>query len=164
MDEYGVLTSTEGETEFSHIPDWYNWERENVRREVAEGRYSFEDQVDVYSLPHMKKFIHLGKAIFKHSSENGVTIEGHYNGEDYKIRRPSAGLYSIHTEYNYCYIKHEPCIHVSTTNDTFACFTSKKDCVTKVYFAVDAIHKQIKAEKAQARAEKLAERNKPTEE
>jgi ribosomal protein L37AE/L43A len=105
MDEYGVLKATEGETEFSHIPDWYNWEKENVRREVAEGTYSFEDEVDVYSLPHMKKFIYLGNAKFKHSRENGVTVEGHYNGEDYKIHRPSAGLYSIHTEYDYLYLR-----------------------------------------------------------
>lgn len=159
MDELGQLHATEGETEFSHIPDWYNWEKENVRKEVLEGRYSFEDQVDVYSLPHMRKFIHLGKATLKHSRENGVTLEGHYNGEDYKISRPSAGLYSIHTEYNYCYIKHEPCIYISIANDSFACFTSKKDCVSKVYFAVDAIHKQIKEERAQKRAEKLAKRS-----
>ena len=34
MDEYGRLEAVEGETEFSHIPDWSNWERECVREEI----------------------------------------------------------------------------------------------------------------------------------
>ena len=40
MTELGELRALEGETEFSHIPDWYEWERSNVRKEVREGRYS----------------------------------------------------------------------------------------------------------------------------
>ena len=28
------LEALSGETEFSHIPDWYEWERENVRAEI----------------------------------------------------------------------------------------------------------------------------------
>lgn len=166
MDEYGQLHATEGETEFAHIPDWYEWEKENVKKEVLDGTYSFEDDVDVYSLPHMKKFIYLGNAKFKHSRENGVTVEGHYNGEDYKIHRPSAGLYSIHTEYDYLYLRPAPCIYVSIANDSFVCYTKKKDVVTKVYFAVDAIHKEILRERAEKRAQRQLEREakKPTSE
>lgn len=29
--EDGQLEASEGETEFSHIPDWFQWEREQVR-------------------------------------------------------------------------------------------------------------------------------------
>ena len=45
MSELGELHALEGETEFSHIPDWYEWERENVRKEVAAGEYSFSSPV-----------------------------------------------------------------------------------------------------------------------
>ena len=45
MDEYGQLSALEGETEFSHIPDWSNWERECVREEIKNGMYYFEDEV-----------------------------------------------------------------------------------------------------------------------
>ena len=31
MNEDGSLTALEGETEFSHIPDWFAWERGQVR-------------------------------------------------------------------------------------------------------------------------------------
>ena len=35
--ELGELKALEGKTEFSHIPDWYEWERENVRKEIEAG-------------------------------------------------------------------------------------------------------------------------------
>lgn len=159
MSELGELRATVGDTEFTHIPDWYNWEHENVRKEVAEGKYSFEDDVDIYTLPNMKGFIHIGKGKIRHSREEGVVVEGHYNGEDFKIVRPSAGLYSIHTEYNYPHIIKKPCIHVSTKDDTFICYTTKKDVVTKVYFAVDSINKQIMKERAEKRANRLAKKS-----
>ncbi|MBO5339186.1 MAG: 1-acyl-sn-glycerol-3-phosphate acyltransferase [Clostridia bacterium] len=155
MTELGELRATSGKTEFSHIPDWYNWEKENVRREVEEGRYYFEDDVDVYALPNVKKFIKLGKGKLTHSLENGITLEGHYNGEDYKIVRPSRGLYSIHTEYNYCFLKHDPCIQISIADNTFICNTHKKDVVTKVYFAVVAIHEKLMRERAENKQKKL---------
>ena len=31
MDEYGELHAVSGKTEFSHIPDWYEFEREQVK-------------------------------------------------------------------------------------------------------------------------------------
>lgn len=60
MTELGELEAVSGETVFSHIPDWYEWERVNVRREVEEGTYSSgELPVHVDTLPNAKKFIRL---------------------------------------------------------------------------------------------------------
>ena len=39
MSDYGELSADSGETEFSHIPDWYEWERAQVRAEVEAGTY-----------------------------------------------------------------------------------------------------------------------------
>lgn len=47
MDEYGKLHAQNGETEFTHIPDWSNWERQCVRKEIENGTYYFEDVVRV---------------------------------------------------------------------------------------------------------------------
>jgi hypothetical protein len=41
MTEFGELRAKNGETEFSHIPDWYEWQRTQVREEIEEGRYIF---------------------------------------------------------------------------------------------------------------------------
>ena len=56
MSELGELHAEEGETEFSHIPDWMAWERQNVREEVESGRYRFEDEVTVHTLPTPSAF------------------------------------------------------------------------------------------------------------
>lgn len=41
--ELGELAAEDGETAFSHIPDWYEWERQNVRAEIEAGTYSSGD-------------------------------------------------------------------------------------------------------------------------
>ena len=66
MDKLGRLRTNEGETEFSHISDWFEWERSQVRQQLEAGTYHFEDEVDVWSLPHAWRFQHMGKAKLTH--------------------------------------------------------------------------------------------------
>lgn len=37
MNEYGQLVAEEGDTEYPHIPDWYKWQRQCVRKELEDG-------------------------------------------------------------------------------------------------------------------------------
>src|SRR5690606_30725931 len=60
MDVYGELKAEQGKTEFSHIPAWYEFEREEVRKEILSGTYHFEDEVMIESLPNAKGYIPLG--------------------------------------------------------------------------------------------------------
>ena len=152
MTVLGELTAKDGNTEFPHIPDWFEWEREQVRREIDSGEYSFEDSCDVYSLPNTKRFIPLGKSTLKHMPKSGFTIEGHYNGEDFKISRPVAGMYGVHIEFDYCYIRPDPCVQISTSNDTFVCFPTKKNVVMKLLFATEELYKVEMAERQAKRA------------
>ena len=57
MSEYGRLSADEGGTEFTHIPDWYEWERANVKKEVETGAYSFSGEARVDSLPNSYNFV-----------------------------------------------------------------------------------------------------------
>ena len=45
MDEYGRMHAENGETEFPHIPDWTEWERECVRKELEQCSHT-EEVVD----------------------------------------------------------------------------------------------------------------------
>ena len=45
MDEYGAMHAEEGETEFSHIPAWYAWQRAAVREEIEAGTYRLDREV-----------------------------------------------------------------------------------------------------------------------
>ena len=150
MDELGVLHALEGETEFPHIPDWFEWERAQVRRQLDEGIYRFEDEVEVYSLPNAWRFQKLGIARLTHDMENGFVVEGEYNGKPYRIHRPPLGMYGLHIEYDYCYLRPEDCVDISTDNDSLYCYPTKQNVVTKLSFAVEELYKI-----------KMAERKKP---
>ena len=143
LNEDGSLQAKEGETEFSHVPDWFRWEFDNVTREVEEGRYSFTDTADIYSMPRCWKFENLGKAILTHDPENGFVIRGHYNGQDYLIHRAPLQINSLHVEYDWFRIRRDDCIDVSTETDSFYCyFDNAKNVVTKLAFATEAIYQK----------------------
>ncbi len=140
LNEDGSLTARDGETEFSHIPDWFEWEREQVHRQIDEGTYAFEDEVEVYSLPRCWRFIELGKATLKHDPENGFVLTGYHNGKPYRIQRTPVMTNSLHIEYDYCYIKPFDCVDISTENDSFYCYPTKENVVTKLAFATEIIY------------------------
>ncbi len=142
LNEDGTLSALEGETEFSHVPDWFNWEREQVEKEVQEGRYYFEDTVDVYSQPGCWKFEPLGQAKLTHDPENGFIIEGFYNGAEYRVQRKPLQINSLHVEYDFPHIKPvRQCFDISTESDSFYCYPkSYENIVTKLAFATEAIY------------------------
>lgn len=152
MDELGVLRAMDGETEFPHIPDWYEWQRAQVRRQLEAGTYRFEDDVEVYSLPNAWRFQKLGMAKLTHDMENGFIVEGEHNGKPYRIHRPPLGMYGVHIEYDYCYLRPEDCIDISTGNDSLYCYPVKQNVVTKLSLATEELYKLKMAERAARKA------------
>ena len=143
LNEDGSLSAVSGETEFSHIPDWFRWERTEVERQIENGEYSLVDEVEVYSLPRCWKYENLGNATLIHDIEKGFILKGHYNGEDYFINRSPVQTNSLHIEYDYCYIKPFDCVDISTENDSFYCyFKTKKNVVTKLAFATEILYQK----------------------
>jgi len=147
LNEDGTLTALTGETEFSHVPDWFLWEKENVFRQVREGAYSFSDEVEVYSMPRCWRFIKLGMAKLTHDPEKGFVLEGHYRGQDYRIQRTPAQTNSLHIEYDYCYLRPEDCVDISTEDDSFYCYPTKQNVVTKMAFATEAAYQLTREKK-----------------
>lgn len=141
LGEDGVLRATEGETEFPHVPDWFAWEREQVRGQIERGEYRFEDEVDVYSMPRTWRFEKLGHAKLTHTIDEGFVLEGHYRGEDYRIQRLPIQSNSLHIEYDYCYIKPYDCFDISTEDDSFYCYPlTRENVVTKLAFATEELY------------------------
>ncbi|MBQ9783986.1 MAG: 1-acyl-sn-glycerol-3-phosphate acyltransferase [Clostridia bacterium] len=149
--EDGGLRANEGETEFARVPDWFLWEREQVKAEIERGEYSFSDDVDVYSQPRCWKFEHLGVAHVTHDPTNGFILEGTYNGAPYRIQRQPLQSNSLHIEYDWCYIKPFDCFDISTENDSFFCYPKKTDVVTKLAFATEIIYGMHMEETAKKR-------------
>ena len=141
MSELGELKAVKGETEFCHIPDWYEWERENVRREVAAGTYSSGVlPVTVDTLPNALRFIRLGEGTLVHDM-NGFTVRGtDGDGDPFEMRKPVPSLYSCHIEYEYLG-RFGDCVDLNTLEDTW--YIYPHDCtfsVTKMALATEELY------------------------
>jgi protein-arginine kinase activator protein McsA len=143
MDVYGALHATAGVTEFSHIPDWYEFEREQVKKQISDGTYQFEDEVNIESLPNAKGYIPLGKGKLIHG-RNGFILTGDEKGKPLQVIKEPLAMYSLHIEYDY--MKKGDCIDLSTLNDTYYIYPlTKMNCVTKLHFATEELYKLDKA-------------------
>lgn len=143
LNEDGSLAANNGKTEFERVPDWFDWEREQVTRQVESGEYSISDDVDVFSQPRCYRFVPLGKGKLTHDVENGFVLKGHYNGKDYYIHRNPMQTNSLHVEYDWGHVREDDCIDVSTENDSFYCyFTNHENIITKMAFATEAIYQK----------------------
>lgn len=138
MDEYGALHAVNGETEFPHIPDWSNWERECVRKEIEEGTYYFEDEVRVETLPSSLRFYKqgMGRLI---QTPTETRIECTCYGKPFTLVRSAMNLESMHIEYDY--LGRGDCVDISIPDDSFWCYLSKRDAITKISFATEEMHK-----------------------
>ena len=141
LEENGKLRALEGETEFDHIPDWFEWERTQVRQQIERGEYLYEDTVQVYAFPRCYRFIPLGKAKVRHDLENGFVLDGHYRGKDYHVHRPPKGMNSLHVEYDFHRLRKKNCFDISTEEDSFYCFPTNPLVITKLAFATEEIYK-----------------------
>ena len=141
MAEDGTLRALDGETRFSHVPDWYEWERANVRQEVEEGRYtSGELPVHIDTLPNARKYIRLSnRAILVHDVEGfhvrGTDVDGDPVSQDW----PVPSLYSCHIEYEYLG-KYGDCVDLNTLEDTWYIYPEAlRFSVTKMALATEEL-------------------------
>ncbi len=139
MDTLGRLKATLGKTEFEHIPDWYEWQRDEVRKEIAAGTYHFEHEVDIDSHPNSTGFYRFGKGKLIHNM-NGFLVTGQWGDEAFELKKTPLENYGTHIEFAY-YGKGDA-IDISTSNDSYWMLSKDKDyLVVKVHFAVEELYK-----------------------
>ena len=94
LTEDGFMRNINGETKISHIPDWYRWERECVRKELEAHTYGLDTEVDICMLVNHKCVYRVGSGRLVHSAE-GFHLTGCNGLLDYKHSPLSSyGLYS----------------------------------------------------------------------
>ncbi len=139
LDRYGFLRALSGETEFSHPPDWFEWQRANVRTEIESGNYRIEGAVQVDALPNAKGFIDLGEGRLRHDAE-GFTLHYRVEGEERILHKDVSSMFGVHVEYDYN--DKGDCISFSTLEDTFYMyFKDLPNRVTKIHFATEELYK-----------------------
>jgi ribosomal protein L37AE/L43A len=140
MSTLGDLHAQTGETEFTHIPDWYEWERANVRREVEAGTYFFKAEARIESLPNAKGFVKFTEPGCLTHDMDGFTLTGIYEEESFNLRWKVQSLYSCHVEYDYK--GRGDCVDLNTLSDTFYIFPQGNDfAVTKIALATEELYR-----------------------
>lgn len=137
LDEYGFMKAVEGEAEFAHIPDWYAWERECVKQEIIDKKYSLSVDVDIYMLVDTKCLYKVGEGHLTHNDEgfNLVGCDGKLN-----YSQKPKGSYSLYSDYYWYEIGDMICIG---NNDVlYYCFPkTDDDVVAKTRLATEEMYK-----------------------
>ncbi len=141
MDEYGTLhrktTAADGQEMSLYIPDYYEWERQQVIAEIERGRYHFNQKVRVEALPGSKNFIALGEGRLVHEEQGfTLTFRGYMEDKEKTLIFDSKASPSIHTEYDYR--GEGQCITLSTPDCTYFLFPLEEGFnATKIQFAAE---------------------------
>ena len=137
LSELGELVADEGEGYFSHIPDWYAWERGEVRREIYSGEYLLDTDVDIYMMVDYKGVYRVGEGHLTHNSD-GFHLTGCGGALDYS-QSPLAS-YSINADYYWYEIGDT--ISIGNKDHLFFCFPKgEKTIVAKAKMAAEELFK-----------------------
>ena len=152
LTEYGFMKAVGGETEISHIPDWYQWERECVRKELLEGTYHLKADVDIYMMVNTDCVYKVGEGILCHSQE-GFSLDG-CNGKLHYSQAPGAS-YSLYSDFYWYEIGDVICI--GDTKVQYYCFPKGiGDIVAKTRLATEELYKITEAERKTRSAKQRA--------
>lgn len=142
MDEYGQLSAIESETEYSHIPDWYTWQRNCVRKELEEGTYFLDADVDIAVQVNLDGVCMIGSGRLTHN-ENGF----HLVGADGKLDYKQSAVFS-HTLYSdYYWYEIGDMIGIGDNTFSYFCFPKDNISVTKARLATEELYKMKKRRK-----------------
>ena len=148
MDEYGQLGAIDGATEYPHIPDWYAWQRECVRREIEEGTYLLDTDVDISIQVNLNGVCNIGKGHLRHD-ENGF----HLTGADGKLDYKQSAVFS-HTLYaDYYWYEIGDVIGIGDNEFSYFCFPRDNTSVTKARLATEELYKIKKVRRIRAEKE-----------
>lgn len=140
LTEYGYLKAVNAETKFDHIPDWFRWERECVRREIEEGTYQLEADVDIYMIVDTKCMYKVGTGHLSHTAE-GFHLSGCEGQLEY-TQKPSAS-YTINADFYWYEIGDMVCIGDEKVQ--YYCFPKiQGDWVAKTRLAAEELYKLVK--------------------
>ena len=148
MDEFGQLHALEGETEYPHIPDWYAWERECVRKELEDGTYLLDTDVQIGIQVNLDGICMIGTGHLTHDL-NGFHLTGADGQLDY-TQSPVAA----HTLYaDYYWYEIGDVIGIGNNEFSYFCFPRADVSVTKARLATEELYKLQKAARRRKRTE-----------
>ncbi len=142
MDEYGQLSADDAVTEYPHIPDWYRWQRECVRKELEDGIYCLDTDVEIAVQVNLDGVCMIGEGHLTHD------LDGfHLTGADEKLDYRQSPVFS-HTLYSdYYWYELGDVIGIGDNEISYFCFPKGEASVTKARLATEELYKMKKQRK-----------------
>ena len=141
LSEYGELMATDGETAFSYVSDWYEWERKEVQSELEKGTYYMDIPVKIAMLIDTKALYFVGDGRLMHTEKGGFHLVGCDGELDY-VQKPHSS-YTLNADYNWYEIG--DVIGIGDNRALYYCFPQcEGDIVAKARLATEEIYKRIK--------------------
>ena len=139
LTEVGKLRALDGQEAFDHIPSWYAWERDQVRKALEEGTYNLDVKVKIAIMVDFKAIYMVGEGRLTHSAE-GFRLTGCDGKLDYS-QGPLA-CYSLYSDYYWYQIADVICI--GNHDALYYCFPEGGDVVAKTRLATEELYKMKK--------------------
>ena len=136
----GELEAMDGEPEFTHIPDWYAWERRQVAKEILDGTYKLDTDVDISMLVDFEAIYDVGSGHLTHTKE-GFHLTGCDGRLEY-TQKPQA-CYGLYADYYWYEIADTVCI--GDNDKLYYCFPKDGTPVAKTRLAVEEMYKLYKS-------------------
>ena len=139
LDEYGWL-KTQGEAKFDHIPAWFAWQREEVKKELQEGTYRLDTAVEIYMLRDHKAIYNVGSGRMIHD-ETGFQL----TGCDGRLNYTQSPLASHSLYADYFWHEQGDIIGVGNQECLYYCFPEEGIPVVKARLAAEELYKLKKS-------------------
>lgn len=141
----GEMKADVGDTEFAHIPDWYAWERRQVRQELENGTYLLDTPVEIAIQADFKAIYRVGKGRLIHDRD-GFRLEG-CDGRLRYTQKPRA-CYGLYADYYWYEIGDMICI--GDNQRLYYCFPQSGIPVAKARLAQEELFKMAAPRKRAA--------------
>ena len=143
------MVATDGDTEFTHIPAWFAWQRSCVKDEILRGEYRLDVPVDIYALVNTDRLYRIGEGNLVHDKE-GFLLTGCDGKLEYRHKPLSS--YSLNSDYYWYAIG--DMISIGDRNILYYCFPKNgQDVVAKTRLAAEELYKIVREERRSKKRE-----------
>lgn len=135
----GQLRALDGNTRFAHIPDWFDWQREQVRGEIERGGFTFDSEVDIGVLVDHKSLYKVGEGRFRFEDGKYV-LTGCDGALHYEQNITSSHSLNV----DYFWYELGDMISIGDKNALYICFPKDGAVVTRARIAAEEIFRMKK--------------------
>ncbi len=136
----GDLKALNGDAAFTTVPQWNDWQRQQVQQEILSGDYRLDVDVDIIMMTDHKALYRVGNGHLRHDL-SGFHLTGCEGKLDYH-QKPQSN-YGLYADYFWYEVGDMICI--GNNSEMYYCIPSGGDVVAKTRMATEEMYKLYKS-------------------